>query len=238
MTNFTSAMWREIGPTFQAILEHPFNRELAAGTLKRELFLFYMIQDAHYLGAFARALALLAAKAPTPAGQVKLAQASAEAITVERALHQDYFASFGITGELFEATPPSPTCEAYSNYLLATAHGQSFAIGCAAILPCFEIYWKVGLELLRVARQPNPFARWIETYADEEFGRTVKEVMRLTDDAHAAVHTGERHAMREHYLKATRYEWIFWDSAYRREGWPACRLAPAARAREPLVEPR
>jgi thiaminase (transcriptional activator TenA) len=220
MTSFTGAMWGEIAPTFRAILDHPFNRELAGGTLKREVFLFYMIQGAHYLGVFARALALLAAKAPTAGAQVKFAQASAEAIIVERALHQDYFASFGITGELFEATPPSPTCEAYTNFLMATAHGRGFAVGCAAVLPCFEIYWKVGLELLQIAQKPNPFEKWIETYADDAFGQTVREVLVLTDDAHAAAAQGDRHAMRDHYLKAVRYEWMFWDSAYRREEWP------------------
>ena len=26
--------------------------------------------------------------------------------------------------------------------------------------------------------------------------------------------------MRESYLEAVRYEWMFWDSAYRMEDWP------------------
>ena len=63
--SFTDDMWAEIRPIYEAILALPFNRELAAGTLTRERFLFYMIQDAHYLGAFARALATAAAKAET-----------------------------------------------------------------------------------------------------------------------------------------------------------------------------
>jgi thiaminase (transcriptional activator TenA) len=57
MTRFTDAMWAEIRPIYEAILDLPFNRELAAGALSRERFIFYMVQDAHYLGAFARALA-------------------------------------------------------------------------------------------------------------------------------------------------------------------------------------
>src|SRR4051794_352811 len=63
---FTDAMWAEIRPIYDAILDLPFNRELAAGTLSRERFSFYVVQDAHYLGAFARALATAAAKAATP----------------------------------------------------------------------------------------------------------------------------------------------------------------------------
>ena len=51
----TDALWAEIQPTYEAILDLPFNRELAAGTLSRERFIFYMVQDAHYLGARAKA---------------------------------------------------------------------------------------------------------------------------------------------------------------------------------------
>ena len=220
MTSFTGAMWREIAPIYRAILDLPFNCELAEGTLRRERFLFYMIQDAHYLGAFARALAVIAAKAPAPAGQVKLAQASAEAILVERALHQDYFEAFGIKGELFEATPPSPTCEAYGDFLLAACYGHGFPVGCAAVLPCFEIYWKVGLELMARAQRPNPYMKWIDTYADESFGRIVQEVMALTDEACGIASAAEGRLMQAAYLKAARYEWMFWDSAYREERWP------------------
>ena len=30
----------------------------------------------------------------------------------------------------------------------------------------------------------------------------------------------ERSEMREGYLKAVRYEWMFWDMGHRRESWP------------------
>ncbi len=109
MTRFTDAMWAEIRPTYEAILDLPFNRELAAGTLSRERFVFYMVQDAHYLGAFARALATAAAKAITPEAQVTFAKSAHEAIVVERALHEGFFREFGVSAERFAATRPSPT---------------------------------------------------------------------------------------------------------------------------------
>ena len=127
MTRFTDAMWAEIRPTYEAILDLPFNRELAAGTLSRERFVFYMVQDAHYLGAFARALATAAAKAITPEAQVTFATSAHEAIVVERALHEGFFREFGVSAERFAATRPSPTCAGYSDFLLATTvvHGSA-----------------------------------------------------------------------------------------------------------------
>ena len=54
--NFPDQAWQRIEGLYADILEQPFNQELAAGTLSRERFTFYMIQDAHYLNAFGRAL--------------------------------------------------------------------------------------------------------------------------------------------------------------------------------------
>ena len=217
---FTDAMWAEIAPIYDAILVLPFNRELAAGTLSRDRFLFYMIQDAHYLGAFARALAVAAAKADPAEAQVKLAGSARDAILVERALHEGFFREFGVTPERFAATPPSPTCAGYSDFLQATVYRHPFAVAIAALLPCFEIYHEVGKRLHAIAAPGNPYQRWIDTYQDEAFGQSVREVLALTDAAHAGAFAAERALMRESYLRATRYEWMFWDSAYRLEAWP------------------
>ena len=218
--SFTDAMWAEIAPIYDAILDLPFNRELAVGTLSRERFLFYMIQDAHYLGAFARALAVAAAKADPAEAQVKLAGSARDAILVERALHEGFFREFGVSPERFAATPPSPTCAGYCSFLEATAYRQPFAVAVAALLPCFQIYHEVGKRLHGLAAPGNPYQRWIDTYQDEAFGQSVREVLALTDAAHAAASASHRALMRDGYLTATRYEWMFWDSAYRLEAWP------------------
>ncbi len=47
---------------YQSIICHPFNVELAQGTLDKERFVFYMEQDAYYLVGFSRALAFIAAR--------------------------------------------------------------------------------------------------------------------------------------------------------------------------------
>jgi len=156
MVRFTDSMWTEIAPIYEAILALPFNRELAAGTLGRERFLFYMIQDAHYLGAFARALATAAAKAETAEAQVKLAGSAKDAILVERALHEGFFREFGVSPEQFAATPSSPTCSGYSDFLQATAFRYPFAVAVAALLPCFQIYMRSASGCTRSRRRPTP----------------------------------------------------------------------------------
>lgn len=217
---YSSKAWSEIAPLFEAMVNQPFNQELAAGTLSRERFVYYMIQDAHYLGMFSRALAVSSAKAPDSLGQVVLSHAAHDAIVVERALHDDFFSHFGLTDDDIVNTPLSPTCLGYGNFLLATAHAGNYAVALGALLPCFHIYWEVGKRLLEVAAPDNPYQMWVDTYADDEYGDAVLQVIDVVDKAHDAASAADRLAMHEAYMHATRLEWMFWDAAWRMEGWP------------------
>jgi TENA/THI-4/PQQC family len=86
--SFSGDAWQRILPLYAAILELPFNRELAAGTLARERFTFYMLQDAHYLTFFGRALAITAGRAPDTEAMIEFAGSAREAVLVERALQR------------------------------------------------------------------------------------------------------------------------------------------------------
>jgi thiaminase/transcriptional activator TenA len=218
--SFAEEAWQRIVPLYGAILDLPFNRELAAGTLSRGRFTFYMLQDAHYLTYFARALAVTAARAPDPDALIQLAGSAREAVVVERALHEGFFRDFGITPEEAAATEPSPTCAHYTHYLVALAHNAPYEVSVAALLPCFWIYWEVGKHLLRVARPGNPYQAWIDTYADEGFADGVRKVIALSDRIAEGTTPVVRDQMHQAFRRAARLEWMFWDSAWRREAWP------------------
>jgi thiaminase/transcriptional activator TenA len=213
---FRETLWQAIVPIYQAILDHPFNRELAEGTLSRERFAFYMQQDALYLLDFGRALALIGGRSDTPARMLAFIRFAEGAVVVERALHQEYFKLFGITEPL---TTPSPACFAYTNFLLATAACRSYEEGVAALLPCFWIYRAVGTHIYQHAAANNPYQKWIDTYAGEEFGRLVEQAIAITDEVAEQTTPRLREAMKAAFVTSSRLEWMFWDSAYRLERW-------------------
>ena len=95
MTSFSQQAWERNARLYETIRTMPFNTELAQGTLSEAAFRDYIVQDAHYLIGFGRALALAAAKAPTPDRIVQFAKAAEVAIVVERSLHGSFFAAFG-----------------------------------------------------------------------------------------------------------------------------------------------
>ena len=217
---FTAELWAAIAPIYAAILRHPFVRGLTDGSLPRDRFRFYAVQDALYLRDFARALSATAARAPEDDWIVMLNEHAAAALRVERSLHESFFAEFGLAPAEVAATPLAPTNLAYTSYLLAVAHVAPFHEALAAVLPCYWIYWEVGRELER-AGSPDPlYTRWIGTYASEEFAAVVRGVLAATDAMAGRVGHDGRAAMRRHFVTTSRYEWMFWDMGFRREAWP------------------
>ncbi|WP_019906028.1 TenA family protein [Methylobacterium sp. 77] len=219
-TGFAAEAWTRNEAAYETIRTMPFNAELAAGTLAEARFRHYILQDAHYLIGFGRALALAAAKAPEPEGIVQFAKAAETAIVVERSLHGGFFRDYGITAETFAGTPLSPPCDHYVSYLLATAYAEPYEVLLAALLPCFWIYAEIGTDILSRAGAGNPYAAWIDTYAGEEFGIAVAEMIAATDAAALGVSPSLRARMHRAFTRATQLEWMFWDGAYREAVWP------------------
>jgi thiaminase/transcriptional activator TenA len=216
----TGSLWRAIEPIYAAILAHPFLRGLTDGSLPAETFRFYAVQDALYLRDFARALSLAAARAPREEWIIMLNEHAAGALTVERTLHESFFADWGLSPEAVAATPLAPTNLAYTTYLLAVAYGRPFHEAIAALLPCYWIYWEVGKTLERAGSRDPLYARWIGTYASEEFGAVVRAVLACTDTLAAGLGADDRAAVHRHFVTTSRYEWMFWDMGWRRETWP------------------
>ena len=212
----TTRFWNEAGHIFDQILEQPFNRELMSGTLDQGKFVYYMKQDALYLADFGRALAIAGTRTENTDDMKKLLRFAEGAVVVERALHEHYLTEFNAKLDI----PKSPTCEAYTGYLIRAATLESYPVALAALLPCFWVYREVGHYIHQNATQPNSYQQWIDTYAGEEFGESVEQAIDLTEDAAQSTTESIREQMLEAYLKSTRLEWLFWDAAWRTEEWP------------------
>jgi thiaminase/transcriptional activator TenA len=219
-TSWTQQLWQAVEPTYQAILEHPFLEGLTDGSLPQDRFAYYVAQDAHYLRDYARALAVVGAKAPTHADTGVLAKHAAGTVDVELALHEALLPRLGLSGADLENIPISPTTTAYTSYLLATVYGGSFAQGLAAVLPCYWIYARVGEALVERGSPDERYSTWIDTYASDEFAAVVAEVLALADRIGPDLSESEKALALQHFCVTAQYEWMFWDAAWRQERWP------------------
>ncbi|MDH6194190.1 thiaminase/transcriptional activator TenA [Mycobacterium frederiksbergense] len=218
--SWSARLWQAIEPTYTAILAHPFVTGLTDGGLDETAFAQYVAQDVHYLNDYARALAIVAAKAPTLADTAMFSRHAAEVFDVELGLHNELLPELGLDAATLRAAPVTPTTRAYTSYLLATTYSGTFADGLAAVLPCYWIYARVGAALQQRGSPDRRYQRWIDSYAGEDFAATVAEVLDLTDRVGPTLSAADEASARGHFVVTAKYEWMFFDAAYRREQWP------------------
>jgi thiaminase/transcriptional activator TenA len=217
---WTGRLWAGIEDTYAAILDHPFIRGLTSGDLEAGAFSYFITQDARFIRDYVKALALLAARGPSAAATELLIRHAVDAVTAETALHQSLAADLGGDPAALAHAGAQPTTQAYTSYLLATIYDGDFCDGLAAVLPCAWIYAEVG-EHLRKHGSPDPvYQRWIGTYGGSDYQALVADTLDLADQVGSELTAGQEERARGHFATAARYEWMFWDAAWRRESWP------------------
>jgi thiaminase/transcriptional activator TenA len=220
--SFAAELRRQAAAIWAAEAAHPFVRGIGDGSLDVEKFKFYIAQDYVFLIEFVRVLALAAAKSDDLATMTRFSALQHATLTHEMELHRGYCARFGITPADLEATRPAPTTHAYTRHLLAVAYGGTVAEIEAALLPCQWGYAEIGAALARagVPAHAPLYAEWIGMYAAPEYQALAAEMCALTDALAARAGEAERRRMVEQFLTSSRYEYAFWDMAYRLEAWP------------------
>ena len=206
---WTAALWAAGGETWHQILDLPFVRALGDGTLDEDLFAFYLDQDALYLRDYSRALATLSARADTAEAQVHWAAGAHEAIAAESQLHEGWLANRARLGG------PSPITMGYTNFLRASAAGEDYVVGAAAILPCYWLYEEVGAVLSSQNHADHPYAEWLSLYGGEEFAAEVERSLAEVERAFEAASPAQRVRAARAYLSACVYEREFFDQAHR-----------------------
>ncbi|TAK08568.1 thiaminase II [bacterium] len=218
---FSGQLKGRADPVWRAIYAHPFLNELHAGTLPMDRFTYFILQDYLYLLDFAQVLCLGGAKSPDLTTLEIFTRHALIAVEVERSFHSSFGRSLGLAQKQLDATPKGPVTEAYTRHLQAVARGGSLGEIVAAVLPCYWIYGEVGKRLYKNRpKTPKIYREWIETYASRAYWKPVREQIRLMDHLGASAKGNEKKLMRSHFLLSSRYEFLFWDQAYRLEEWP------------------
>lgn len=213
--NFSTELWESIAAVRQEIDRLPFLRRLEDGTLAGDCFTYYLAQDAHYLASYGRVLATAAGQADSADELLFWAGSAATVVGVERQLHAAHVPDFA-------AVEASPTCTAYTSYLFSLTAADCYPALVAGLLPCLWIYEDVGHRLMeRVGDLTgHPYADWIGSYANPNFTAATEQARAILDRVAADASDGDRKRMRLAFTTASRYEWLFWDAAWRRQTWP------------------
>lgn len=186
------------------------------GTLERDKFRYYIMQDFLYLKDYAKTYAVGVAKAKS----VETANLFAKYINVmngELDVHKGYVGKFEVTQEEIDAMKPSLDNLSYTSYMIRVAYDESEVEVLAAVLSCAYSYEIIAKKI--VANRPesvdDPFyGDWIRGYASDEYAAG-NVILIETLDRLSAHYTEEqlRH-LEDIFIACSRYEMAFWQMAW------------------------
>jgi len=219
---FTDRLREAAEPIWSKIHEHPFVVEMGQGTLAKEKFAYYMVQDYLYLIEYCRLFALAASKSQDLATMGKFAELLHATLHVEMDLHRQYAAKFGIAPEELETAKIAPTAHAYSRHLLHTTQNGTIAEMVTAILPCQWGYHEIAVRLKERGGMDNGslYTEWVAMYASDEFKSLSDWLRGWLDEIAATLTEGEQQNLIDLFLLGSRYEWMFWEMSYNMQEWP------------------
>jgi len=219
--SFSERLRKSAHDIWEANYRHPFVQAIGKGDLSGEAFRFYLAQDYVYLKEYCRFLALAAAKSPDLESMGLFSHLLEVTLTVEMDLHRSICADFGMSAADLEAVRPAPICQAYTGYLLKIAYEGGFLDLMVAFLPCAWGYVEIGQRLKERGLPPHVhYAKWIETYASEEFLELTEELKRLLDRHAEGIPPRQAVRLQEIFDFSSRWEGLFWDMAWLQTDWP------------------
>lgn len=210
-TPWSQQAWQKADHIYRQILELPFVKKLADGSLEPDIFNRYIGQDSLYINRYCKVLAHIAARANDSDITEAFLDFARDGVEVERALHSQFISD--------RPAEMSPACLFYTAMLEAQAT-MPVEVEAAAVLPCFWVYLKVGKHIAATMQEGNPYSEWIQTYSDPAFDASNDRAIAICDRLAAAASPAVREQMTQIFVECTRMEWLFWHGAYADIKWP------------------
>ncbi|MGL5616608.1 MAG: thiaminase II [Sarcina sp.] len=218
--NFTDYLFEGSYDIWKQYLEHPFIKELGEGTLDKDKFKEYLIEDYLYLKEYTKVFAIGLTKVKTMR-EIKFFYNTIKGILEdENAVHIEYLKEMGIDLESLEERKCSLENFNYTSYMLKVAlEGDIKAIS-AVIMPCTWSYYFIGSYLKETYGEyieDNFYKGWIEAYSSEEYKEIVELWMDYINKITLGLKEEEKKELIYIFKKASIHELAFWDMAYKED---------------------
>ncbi|MGL5314043.1 MAG: thiaminase II [Peptostreptococcaceae bacterium] len=214
---FTDYLFERNKDIWEGYLNHPFIKEIGKGTLPKEKFLSYLIQDYLYLKEFVRVFAMGVVKSNTIQEMKLFDSGIGGSIEDETATHIKYMEKLGVMACDAENYPLKITNISYTSYMHSVAMTSGLKEIVMATLPCTWSYYYIGKHLSETYKESledNYYGEWIQSYSSEEFGVVVEKWINYTNEICKNLSENEKESLNNIFNKASIYEMDFWNMAY------------------------
>jgi len=202
---------------FEEYNRHPFVLGIQNGTLDKDKFKYYIMQDFLYLIDYTKVFAVGIAKAKS----TKIIQLFSHYINLltenEMDIHKGYMGILNITQEELDKMPIALDNLSYTSYMLRVAYEEGEAEVLAAILSCAYSYEVIAKKI--VENNPDSinhlfYGSWVKGYTEASYSEA-NIVLFNTLDALTENYTDKQiNHLKDIFVACSRYEMGFWDLAW------------------------
>jgi len=215
----TDRLRKDADHIWSRIFEHPFVVELYSGILPMDKFIPYILQDYNYLVGAIRNFSIMVSRAESVGVMKDLVEIVNLEAESEFKGYGEFLVSFGYSLEDAACIEPGPMNVAYENFLLMTSSLKTVAESLAAVLPCFWSYHEIAM--LYQQKLPSNgnrvYVDWATVYVSDEYITLLNKLKGLVDSLGQDV---DYQKLKEVFIQGSRYEYMYWDAVYNRDGWP------------------
>lgn len=202
---------------WDAYPRHPFLQGLGDGSLEREKFRHYILQDYLYLIEYARVFAMGITKARSLPVMQLFSSYIQSIVHSEMTTHTGYMKILCITPEELARTPTALVNRSYTAYMMQAAGQGGEAEALTAILSCAYSYEVIGRAILETypASADHPlYGDWVRYYAGEHYHQENLRLLELLETLTAHCTEAQLCRLEEIFVTCSRYEAAFWDMAW------------------------
>jgi thiaminase/transcriptional activator TenA len=228
MLTFADELKQSSIETWQGIINHSFIVEIYNDILPVDKFVFYLKQDQIFLKEFWRFLNVAKQKSGNSADLVKLFDSLACSTVDFEMKMQDQLIVDSLSLSSAEQSSsstrnlnvlPSKTTIEYIIYLKQVSSNGSIGEIVSAMAPCPWTYLEIAEKLAKSHHVQNNkiYNKWVQFYSSDESRRQIdhlKTILCLLAGDKARTDK-DRLTMKKHFATACKYEFLFWDMAYR-----------------------
>lgn len=206
----TEKLWNDFN-------NHPFVKGIADGSLDKNKFKHYIIQDTLYLKDYARAFLIGAAKANDMETMSFLATSGCNMVNSQDDVNKRYMRKMELTLEEIYNTPLSLDNLSYVSYMTQVAYDGGSAEALAAVMPCALSYEAIAKHMI----ENNPkciedsfYGDFISNYARQSFHENNERMVLLINNLSKDYDESRKEKLIEIFVRSSEYEMLFWDLSW------------------------
>ncbi|AWI04282.1 thiaminase II [Clostridium drakei] len=217
--NFSDTLYESVKDIWNSYYVHPFVRGIGEGTLDKDKFKFYMIQDYIYLLDYAKIYALGVVKAETEEVMQGFSNMVNDILNGEMNIHRSYMKRLEINSEEIKNTTASLANVSYTNYMLAVSQKGTLGDVAVSLLSCMWSYLEIGRNLSKIpgALEHKFYGEWIKGYISKEYEKETLWLLDLVNNIAKHLSEKELDRLKKIFINCSKYELMFWDMAYNKE---------------------